>query len=74
MINIHKKKICSKAYHKYLNIIPENMSSISFQIVDYKSSTTIADNPTQKNTKESLLIENMDYETSSGQNPIQNGS
>ena len=42
--------------------------------VDYKNSTAIWDYPTQQKTKESLLIENMDYDTSSGRNPIQNGS
>ena len=50
------------------------ISLISFQNVDYNSSTAKQDYPTQQETKESLLIENMDYFTSSGRNPIQNGS
>ena len=40
----------------------------------YKSSIAIWDYPTPKKNRESLIIENMDYDTSSGQNTIKNGS
>ena len=73
-MKVHNKKKFSNAYHKILNTISTNLSLISFQIADYKISTAIWDYPTPKKAKESLLIENMDYETSLGRNPIQNGS